>query len=810
MSVASSKKGARMNTKSSILASTVMCAACALGIMVCSQPTKPPAKPRLAPIADVSAYADDTVRLSATVVLAPDTVSGFIWSFCGSDGRCDTTRANSISRVWNAAQAGVCTASVKVYDGRGVVSDPVRFRVTVSVCRPALSITGDTLVDFSVPGSFSARYAPPCSHLRFFVWSFDGGLTFPETSFTNSITKRWSRSDTGKSPVMVVMAQVAPGQYSDPAFLRIHIVCCRPAVSLSGDSVAYLAQPTRFSIANLSPCPAACYLWSFNGGDSFSDTTFGPSMLKEWQIRDTGVRIVRAAAQTASGIQSPIASMRITVAAGGFTVSLPRDTAVSANDTVVIAAQSVPDHSTISEYIWSIDQSAQTILTKSNILAYCWTAGQAGPHLVAVRAVDGKGRFANSNTMTVTVRAVTVVIDAPHDTLVRSKDTVVAAVSASSGGGKIIRYYWNVGGLSWTDSTDTPQRKIWRQVKDTAAVMVGARDEHGNLGIDSFHVFFNAPPSGLEMFSPKNLDTVCLRTIDGSFASGIVSFAFAASDKNGPSDSLMFRLSLGKSPTALSKIYEGRAAACVSSKLDTAQHFWSLVVKDRIGDSASLSGSFACVLQQTICFAGHSIIVGLGCDRDSGGAGGTGGIRKKILSTLRAKRQGAAKVKAIGPLPTGFLTDKKDDSCLAVSSYRAKDVFLLMRNNFPALSADLWVLMLGVNDSYSRAELQNLMSIVDLIYTNNPLAFTYIINGLPFTQAYGQDTVFNKWLADSVRVKKAANRKIWNIDAYKKFAAGGGPVADLFIAGEIPPIHPNQRGYDTLSQMILDTINRYP
>ncbi len=782
-----------------------------IALLLCSQPTKPPGKPRLAPVADVSVFAEDTVRLSVDPVFAPDTISGYIWSFRGKNNHVDTTKSNTILRSWSAAESGICAIAVKLFDCRGVVSDSVVFQVKIDLCRPLLTISADTVVDFNDPCRFTALPSFQCSRLGPFFWSFDGGLTFPDTSVANTIDRRWKLSDTGKTRVVVAAARVAQGQSTDPAFFRIHIVCCRPSITIKADSVGYAGESTRLSIVQETSCPILNYLWSFNNETTFTDTTFNPSILRQWQIRDTGTRIILAAAQTTAGVLSPLALFRITIGTGEVRVFLPRDTVCVANDTVSIIAQTASAHSAISQFVWSIDQSSQTIMTATPTLRYCWSPELVGAHTIKVRAVDENGQFAVSNTLTVTVKAIKPAVSAPHDTLVRAKDTAVAVVNASSGAGKIVRYLWNVGSLAWTDTTDSPQRKIWRQSKDTVSVLVGALDEHGNLGVDSFHVFFNAPPENALMLSPRNLDTVSFRSIDGSLARGEVSFTFSASDRNGPSDSLTYRLFLGKTPAAIAKVYEGRAPSCTVSKLDTALYYWSLVARDKLGDSASASGSFTCILQQTVCFAGHSIIVGLGCDRDSNGTGGTGGIRKKILSTLRTKKQSAAKIKCIGPLPTGLLTDKNDDSCLAVSSYRAKDVLLLMRNNFPTLTADIWVVMLGVNDRYSTAELQNLMSIVDFIHANNPLAYTYVINGLPFTQAYGQDSVFNKSLADSVRVKKTqnANRKIWAIDAYKKFAANGAPLPDLFTPGENPPLHPNQRGYDTLSRMILDTMNFY-
>jgi hypothetical protein len=379
-------------------------------------------------------------------------------------------------------------------------------------------------------------------------------------------------------------------------------------------------------------------------------------------------------------------------------------------------------------------------------------------------------------------------------------------VDARIDGGKIVRYLWNVGGLSWTDSGVVPRRRIWREGRDSVSVMVGARDENGNLGIDSFHIVFNAPPGNLRMLSPKTADTICLRTVDSTFFRGIIPFRFSAEDPNGISDSLTYRLCLGKSPSRLDTIYTGRATSCSSPRIDTGAYFWTLSAWDRLGDSAFASGSIACILQQTICFAGHSIMVGVGCDP------GTGGLRKKVLSELRKRRGGSElTVRATGPLPTGFVSEKWDDSCFAITSFKAQEVVTLMRNSFPYLSADIWIVMLGVNGGYTlNPELQYIVTLLDDIYRNNPLAATYVINGFPYRMYAGRETTFNKALDDSVRVRvtQNPNRKIWTVDACGIFSTNG-TVKDSLLDAATDLLHPNQRGYDSLAQAVLDTIKAH-
>jgi lysophospholipase L1-like esterase len=475
-----------------------------------------------------------------------------------------------------------------------------------------------------------------------------------------------------------------------------------------------------------------------------------------------------------------------------------------AGDTLVIIARIDSSHRPISYFAWTVDHASQEIITEGNMLVYSWPPEKAGVHPVSVRAIDRKGFSSGLQSMNVASNAVFPTLQVPRDTLLKRNDTLTAMVIASAVNGKIVQYLWNIGSLDWTDSGVSPQRKIWRQGKDTLTVGVGVRDNRGIMKTDSFHVYFNAPPTNPVMVSPRLGDTIIFHAIDSTLKRGAVTFRFSANDQNGPNDTLTYALYLGKTAGQQAKVYQGPNTTWTPlTPLDTSLYYWTLTVKDRLGDSARTGGSFTCLLQQTICFAGHSIVVGYGGD------GVNGGFRGKVLATLRTRRGGTVKIKPIGPLTTGFLANKSDDSCFAVPGFRSRDLWLLYTNSFPKLNADIWVVMLGVNDVYSyNNEFRQLIWIIDSIYARNPQSYTYVINGLPFNTSYGMDKVFNGWLADSITARTKANpsRNLWNINAFKKFAINDTANPKLFTP-ELPNLlHPNQYGYDTLAQMILDTM----
>jgi hypothetical protein len=429
-----------------------------------------------------------------------------------------------------------------------------------------------------------------------------------------------------------------------------------------------------------------------------------------------------------------------------------------------------------------------------------WSLVQAGTHSVTVRAVDSRGLLSESATITIHVKAMYPQLTVPRDTLISRTDTSMVLVHANGvGGAHIAKYYWAIGSLWWSDSSLVPQKKIHYMGKDTMSILVGVQDNRGIMSIDSFHIYFNAPPEQLQMIKPMSGDTVLYHMTDSTFIRKAVSFSFSALDRNAPRDTITYSLYTGASPSALQKIYEGRDTFYTKSGFDTTAYFWKLVAKDRFGDSTLISGTFRCFLQHLICFAGHSVATGFDGD------GVSGGYRKKVLDTLRARYGGGAKrVKCVGPFITGYMANPVDDSCFAVAGFTSKALMQVMYGSYPALTADIWVIMLGSNEGYSQ--LGSLMNVVNKAHSNNPNAFFYVFNALPLKESYGMDQVFNSWFVDSIATKKRAGWNVWGINVYNVFTQADTANPLLFTMTETPVLHPNLKGYDTLATMILDTM----
>jgi len=629
-----------------------------------------------------------------------------------------------------------------------------------------------------------------------YYWSWNGGAVYSDTTTAPVIERCWQAADTGLQTI-AIKATNTTNHVSDSAMVHVTVIA-RPAVVLSGDSIAYSGDTTHYFAGGSSGI--AWYLWSIDSSEKTTDTLYSKKFVKVWSLADTGRHMIYVRAQTKNGALSFSDSIQVFVYADVPMATLPADTVVAANDTVLITAQGLSHHASVVSYRWFVDNNPAYTVTTGNSYSCTWSLNQTGTHYVTVRAVDSRGTLSEPDTMLLHVTAMYPQLKVPHDTLISRSDTSSVTLSATGvGGATIVKYYWGVGSIWLTDSTTVPQKKLVYTGKDTLGILVGVKDSRGLMTVDSFHVFFNAPPEKLHMIKPASGDTVLYHLTDSTFYRKSITFSFSAFDRNAPRDTITYSLFAGTSTSTMQKIYEGHDTACTKTGFDTAVYYWRLVARDRFGDSTQVTGSFRCFLQHLICFAGHSVAAGFD------GAAGCGGYRKKVLDTLRARfGGGVARVKSVGPFITGYMSNAVDDSCFAVSGFTSKALMQVMNSSYSALTADIWVFMLGSNEGYSQ--LGSLMYIVNRAHANNPNAYMYIYNALPLKESYGMDQIYNSWLADSVAARKKANWNIWNINVYNVFCVGDTANPLLFTMTETPILHPNSKGYDTLGTMVLDTI----
>jgi hypothetical protein len=221
------------------------------------------------------------------------------------------------------------------------------------------------------------------------------------------------------------------------------------------------------------------------------------------------------------------------------------------------------------------------------------------------------------------------------------------------------------------------------------------------------------------------------------------------------------------------------------------------------------------MLQRQVCFFGHSIVVGVGSS-----TGKRGGFREDVLEGLRSAFGHQLSAKPVGPIVTGFFTDSPiDDSCLAVPSKTSYHMYDSLRLH-PALNADIWVMMLGVNgDFYNTFERFYIVSLMENIHARNPNCELYVLNGLPLpdsidpsfsdstTSAIHQRLLdFNTYLEEKVNERAAIGWHIKLVDAFSAVSRDSAWVPEYFL----DPLHPNDEGYVQLGAKILETMGIAP
>jgi len=158
----------------------------------------------------------------------------------------------------------------------------------------------------------------------------------------------------------------------------------------------------------------------------------------------------------------------------------------------------------------------------------------------------------------------------------------------------------------------------------------------------------------------------------------------------------------------------------------------------------------------------------------------------------------------MGHMLSGNILPPRDDSCLARSGCMALEMFDSLRFN-RWINADYWVIMLGVNSHYSWLEEDYCRRIMDTTHYRNPDGETYFLNGLPLPDSVPlgmptrvQLTGFNTWLDAMADVRRNAGWKLYVVNACSTMSVDTVSNDTLFY----DCLHPNQLGYDRLSQAI--------
>ena len=189
-----------------------------------------------------------------------------------------------------------------------------------------------------------------------------------------------------------------------------------------------------------------------------------------------------------------------------------------------------------------------------------------------------------------------------------------------------------------------------------------------------------------------------------------------------------------------------------------------------------------------------------------------GGFRTGVLAGLRDSLDRFERIRPVGPFVTGNMSGNQiDDSCFAISGSLALEMYLLLEHAYPTLTADIWLLMLGVNGSFDGKETSATHSIIRAIFTRNPDARLYVLTSPPYTEHNLSPILFRNYntrLRDTVAYW-AANGYGAHIVEADSVLSDGATIYDPLFSNDV--VHPNQAGYDAVGGEILDVMwNRQP
>ena len=664
---------------------------------------------------------------------------------------------------------------------------PARKTLLISVAADSTVWLNDTL---RIRVSLQGANAGPIRY----IWFVDD-RPVPDTSADSILCEVFTVTDTGKRCI-VVKAIGRGGTTSAPDSLHVRVLWQRPRVTLH-DSPSIAVNDTELFIAvAVDSCGTIeTFQWMI---DSFPFMTQTDSVRWLFNDKADAHHTVRLAVMDNNGFVSDTDTVTIHVLLRRPVVSLaPHDTAIYSYTNLKLQATGYDSNGTIVRYCWTLDGHPAAVLSDS--LTVNWDAGSSGTHYLTVTAVNNDSLASLPDTALITVKRGGPILTPLHDTTISSTDTLIITCQASDSNGTIVKYLWNFSsGTAWTDSTAMGSHPLTYAGNTQEQCVVGARDNHGLMGADTFIVRFIRPPDSLVVTIPQPCDTIFIPQETPACS---LSFSFSAVDSD--FNSLTYSLSWGIIPSSLAVVYQGPNQSARISEVGPGSYYWKVLAWDNFGHVISKNGSVTVLRQYLIGFVGHSIVAGMMGD------GINGGFRGGILDSLRSHLGPYERVKPVGPVTPPFMSRSiVDDSCLALVGATGFEVWQSLSSIATQLTADIWVLMTGVNDGYDPEGLQYAIAIMDLMHQRNPNSRIYVLDGIPRPAS---DPVapywlawFNQELADTIQVRQAAGTHVSMVEVDSALCPHG-IFTDTFLPDSL---HPDQVGYDTLVRYIYTRMQK--
>jgi hypothetical protein len=768
--------------------------------------------PRLSIIHDTAVAINDTITLHATASDTNGSVVSYVWAPAGK-AFLDTTKTGSIQLRFTRADTGTHRIKVMAIDDDTLLSNIDSVNLVVRMKPPPMvRCMGDTAVFVNdtvvvhAAGTVSGSKSPIVAY----VWARDGGA-FIDTTATGSLALRFTRNDGGSHTIKVkVVDRDTMESLADSVIISVTLGA--PKVRAMKDTVVFINDTAMLHAAGTDTNGRVTeYVWSLDGG-AYRDTSVIGVFATVWGRAGAGTHRVKVKVIDDDTVESLPDSLTVTVTVGAPKVAAMKDTVVFINDTAVLHATGTDTNGRVVSYLWALNGAAFTDTTATGVLKAVWGRTGAGTHRVKVVAVDDDTLLSPPDSMNVTVRLGMPFVKHTRDTSVVRGDTVVMTISASDTNGTIKKYYWDMSGKGWSDSSDSPSRPITSGIHTVLRVVAGARDDDGNIATDTFSISFSAVACSVTVSRPLWRDTLYMYSVD--LPLGKAAFSYLARRKDAVADSFTYTITCGKSVAELVTRYSGKDTVCTVPAFDTGKSYFRLIAVSSHNDSVQVLDSVFSVWQRQVCFIGHSIVTGLLGTPDSGG------FRRIVIDTLRSLSPSKKQLRIVGPLISHVLQPPEDDSSLAETGRKCVDIFDSLFNH-PSLAADAWVYMMGANDQYSYFGWYYTVATIDFMHARNPQGEIFVLNALPLPHdtvdaVYTIDSLFradlatfNRMLDSAVTVRRQSWQSrqeggAWMVDVYAPMALLPDSAYNPVYFSDF--IHPNQKGYTLMGNRIVQTI----
>ncbi len=710
----------------------------------------------------------------------------------------DSVHAPGFAVAWDFPDTGFHNCIVWAADSTGRRSNVDTLSVRVRSFRPEVQISGAESASVNEPVLVRCTGQDKDGTILQYKWIIDGSVERITTADTDSLLWSWDTGDTG-CHYLSVIAIDQDGLSSEPDTVQICSELEPPVAILSGTTDISINDTVLFTCrAADTTIVIAEYQWSVDPEGSQWISTVSDNLPLFWRLPDTGLHTIRCRICDKREVCSAPESLIVHVSACPPDVELHGPRIVSEGDTARFSVSASDSDGSVIRLQWRLSSPDTSFSTSADdsSLTRVWSIHDTGSCRIEASAVDDDSLQSATVSWNVQiVSALPVLLPLP-DTTLSITDTLLIRRTIVDSSVTAALYFFNTSGADgWDDSSETPLCTLTYTGATPVAVITGVRSTSGRFFSDTITVSFNRPPE-IRSTSLVNQDTLWCATAN---LPGTLPLTVVTTDPD--NDSLMTTIIWGRGTSFDTLEYSDTTRLRIDS---TGWYEWTITTEDSRGQSDSRTGTTCIGREYTICFAGHSIVAGL--INDALNPSTMGGFRTGVLAGLRDSLNSLERLRPIGPFVTGLMSAREvDDSCFAISGSLALEINLLLEHAYPALTADIWVLMLGVNGSFDAKETSATHTIIRTIFTRNPEAQLYVLTSPPYTQNLSaiQFLTYNRKLRDTISYW-AENSYGAHIVEADSVLSDGTTIYDSLFSNDV--VHPNQAGYNALSDEILNVM----